>query len=81
MGAAPRTRTVSCRVELDDREEAELVRSVAVVHGPVLSVEHLSPMDFHAVVVAAMTSSASSTSTDASTAPLPGLECAVPRIC
>ncbi len=37
-----RTRTVSCQVELDVREEAELVWSVAVAHGPELASESLT---------------------------------------
>jgi len=37
-----RTRTVSCQVELDVREEAELVWSVAVAHGPELAGEDLA---------------------------------------
>jgi transglutaminase-like putative cysteine protease len=42
MSAAQRTRSVSCQVELDVREEAELVWSVAVAHGPQLAQELLS---------------------------------------
>ena len=39
---ARRTRSVSCEVELDVREEAELVWSVAVAHGPDARSEELS---------------------------------------
>jgi transglutaminase-like putative cysteine protease len=39
---SPRTRSVSCQIELDVREEAELVWSVAVAHGPDLASEELS---------------------------------------
>jgi hypothetical protein len=42
MSNAARTRSVSCQVELDVREEAELVWSVAVARGPELASEHLS---------------------------------------
>ena len=42
MSTAARTRSVTCQVELDVREEAELVWSVAVAHGPALSSEQLS---------------------------------------
>jgi hypothetical protein len=42
MSTSHRTRSVSCQVELDVREQAELVWSVAVAHGPELSSEHLS---------------------------------------
>ncbi len=42
MSTAARTRSVSCQVELDVREEAELVWSVAVAHGPALAAEHLT---------------------------------------
>ena len=37
-----RTRSVSCQVELDVREEAELVWAVAVANGPTLASEELS---------------------------------------
>ena len=37
-----RTRSVSCEVELDVREEAELVWSIAVANGPALASEELS---------------------------------------
>jgi hypothetical protein len=37
-----RTRTVSCQVEVDVREAAELVWSVAVAHGPELASENLT---------------------------------------
>ena len=42
MSASHRTRSVSCQVELDVREEAELVWSVAVAHGPQLASENLA---------------------------------------
>jgi hypothetical protein len=42
MSNSERTRSVSCRVELDVREEAELVWSVAVARGPELAAEELS---------------------------------------
>ncbi|MET0840184.1 MAG: transglutaminase family protein [Marmoricola sp.] len=38
----PRARSVSCEVALDVREQAELVWSVAVAHGPTLGSEELS---------------------------------------
>ena len=42
MSASHRTRSVSCQVELIVREQAQLVWSVAVAHGPELSREFLS---------------------------------------
>jgi transglutaminase-like putative cysteine protease len=42
MSTSTRTRSVSCQVELDVREEAQLVWSVAVAHGPELASESLS---------------------------------------
>ena len=42
MSASHRTRSVSCQVELDVREEAELVWSVAVARGPELASENLA---------------------------------------
>jgi transglutaminase-like putative cysteine protease len=42
MSTSPRTRSVSCQVELDVREQAELVWSVAVARGPELASEALS---------------------------------------
>ncbi len=42
MSAPHRTRSVSCQVELDVREAAELVWSVAVARGPELASEHLA---------------------------------------
>jgi hypothetical protein len=42
MSRSYRSRSVSCQVELDVREEAELVWSVAVAHGPELASEHVS---------------------------------------
>ena len=41
-GTDRRTRSVACEVELDVREEAELVWSVAVANGPALASEELS---------------------------------------
>jgi transglutaminase-like putative cysteine protease len=41
MSSSPRTRSVSCQVELEVREEAQLVWSVAVAHGPELGSEQL----------------------------------------
>lgn len=42
MSASHRTRSVSCEVEMDVRETAELVWSVAVARGPELASEYLS---------------------------------------
>ncbi|MEO7352558.1 MAG: transglutaminase-like domain-containing protein [Marmoricola sp.] len=42
MSTSHRTRSVSCQVELDVRERAELVWSVAVARGPELASEYLS---------------------------------------
>jgi transglutaminase-like putative cysteine protease len=42
MSTSHRTRSVSCQVELDVREEAELVWSVAVARGPQLASENLA---------------------------------------
>jgi transglutaminase-like putative cysteine protease len=42
MSVSHRTRSVSCEVEMDVRESAELVWSVAVARGPELASEHLS---------------------------------------
>ncbi len=42
MSSSHRTRTVSCQVEVDVHEQAELVWSVAVAHGPSLGTESLS---------------------------------------
>ena len=42
MSNSERTRSVCCRVELDVREETELVWSVAVARGPALATEELA---------------------------------------
>ncbi len=58
MTSSPRTRSVSCQVQLNVREEAELVWSVAVAQGPALGSERLSitvdgaPLDVHELAVA-----------------------------
>jgi transglutaminase-like putative cysteine protease len=42
MSSSPRSRSVSCQVELDVREQAELVWSIAVATGPELASEDFS---------------------------------------